>query len=101
MTSITRSAVISAPADVVWQTIAHQFDRIGEWATVIPSSGPSARRPDDVEAPVCGRVCQDLDHYVRETRRLTAQAAPARQARAATQAALTIAAIVRASPRRR
>jgi hypothetical protein len=57
MTSITRSAVISAPADVVWQTIAHQFDRIGEWATVIPSSGPSARRPDDLEAPVCGRVC--------------------------------------------
>jgi hypothetical protein len=38
MTALTSDIVIDAPADVVWQVIAHQFDRIGDWATAIPAS---------------------------------------------------------------
>ncbi len=57
MTTISRDIVIAAPAGAVWQVVAHQFDRIGEWATAIPSSRPSASAPGGVGAPVRGRVC--------------------------------------------
>jgi hypothetical protein len=53
--------IIDAPAETVWDIIGRQFDRIGEWATAIPSS---AAIPPDVPveptvtgAPVAGRVC--------------------------------------------
>jgi hypothetical protein len=38
------ATVIDAPADRVWQVIAYEFDRIGDWATAITSSALSSRR---------------------------------------------------------
>jgi uncharacterized protein YndB with AHSA1/START domain len=57
MTALTNEVVIDAPADVVWQVIAHQFDRIGDWATAIPASTALKRAPSVADAPVPGRVC--------------------------------------------
>jgi hypothetical protein len=54
---ISGQRTIKAPADAVWRVLAHEFDRIGEWATPIATSrqAASAQRPTD--APVEGRVC--------------------------------------------
>ncbi len=57
MSALTSAIVIDAPDDRVWQVIAHQFDRIGDWATAIPASAAVAVVPSPVEAPVAGRVC--------------------------------------------
>lgn len=57
MTTISRDIIIAAPADAVWQVVAHQFDRIGEWATAITSSQPSTSLSGGVHAPVRGRAC--------------------------------------------
>lgn len=57
MASLSNHVVIEAPADVVWEVVAHQFDRIGEWATAIPSSAGGGVGPPSVDAPVPGRVC--------------------------------------------
>ena len=57
MSALTSAIVIDAPADRVWQVIAHQFDRIGDWATAIPASAAVAVAPSPVDAPVAGRVC--------------------------------------------
>jgi hypothetical protein len=45
---IARSRTIDAPASEVWRVLAHEFDRIGDWAAAIPASRP---------APNEGRVC--------------------------------------------
>jgi carbon monoxide dehydrogenase subunit G len=55
MSILTAETVIDAPADQVWQVVAHEFDRIGGWATVVPSSAPIAAPTDEVAA--AGRVC--------------------------------------------
>lgn len=57
MFSLSDSIVIGAPAETVWQVVAHRFDRIGEWATAIPSSAACAIAEPEVGAPVAGRVC--------------------------------------------
>jgi hypothetical protein len=57
MSALTSAIVIDAPAERVWQVIAHQFDRIGDWATAIPASAAVAFAPSPVPAPVAGRVC--------------------------------------------
>jgi hypothetical protein len=71
---------IAAPADRVWSVIGPGFDRIGDWATAIPTSTAipaSTATPADragsgvtpiggrlptfagtVDAPVAGRVCE-------------------------------------------
>jgi hypothetical protein len=57
MTRITAHITIEAPAETVWAVLAHQFDRIGAWATAIPSSSPLPRASPVEGAPVAGRVC--------------------------------------------
>jgi len=56
-TKIKGQITINAPANKVWQILADEFDRIGEWATVITES----RTDTDVLIPkgakVGGRVC--------------------------------------------
>src|SRR5262249_55527711 len=75
MPPLSSSITVDAPADHVWDIVAHRFDRIGEWATVIPSSAAapesmplastsSATTPVDV--PVAGRVCHTGMHAVPE-----------------------------------
>jgi hypothetical protein len=59
MTVLTDSIDIAAPAEQVWQVIAAQFDRIGAWATAIPTSTPAPMVSGlaDAGAPVPARVC--------------------------------------------
>lgn len=63
MQPLTSTITIDASADQVWDVIAHQFGRIGEWATAIPGSttitAPATETHSHVlvEAPVAGRVC--------------------------------------------
>ncbi len=57
MATITAELIIEAAADAVWEVLAHQFDRVGEWATVIPSSAASEGVAANIGAPVMGRVC--------------------------------------------
>lgn len=58
MSRISASIIIAAPADVVWEVVAHRFDRVGEWATAIRASLPLPGPPDAEGAPVAGRVCR-------------------------------------------
>jgi hypothetical protein len=68
MPELTTDFVVAAPADRVCHVIGPRFDRIGDWATAIPSSTalshdhaaggsglPAAAI--DLDAPVAGRVC--------------------------------------------
>jgi hypothetical protein len=72
MPELSTYFIVAAPADLVWQAIGRRFDRIGDWATAIPSSTalpkdhtpfrsglPAAPIDLDkaVDAPVTGRVC--------------------------------------------
>lgn len=56
MSALSNEIVIEAPADTVWRVIAHEFDRIGDWATAIPAS-EALVAGCAVQAPVAGRVC--------------------------------------------
>jgi hypothetical protein len=58
MFSLTNQIIIQAPAEAVWEVVAAQFDRIGEWATAIPSSTSAPAAPAAIDAPVPGRVCR-------------------------------------------
>ena len=62
MFSLTDHIIIDAPADAAWQVVAGQFDRIGDWATAIPSSAAAPAMPTGalpaLDAPVPGRVCR-------------------------------------------
>jgi hypothetical protein len=67
---LSSERVIEAPADRVWNIIAHQFAHIGEWATAIPASRPITETVGDTDAPVAGRVCDTglrIFPQVRET----------------------------------
>jgi hypothetical protein len=64
MSEISAQLRIDAPADRVWEVIGPGFARIGEWASVIPSSappatpGPAAGLPSAADGPpVPGRAC--------------------------------------------
>lgn len=56
--ALTQTIVVQAPADAVWQVVAGGFDRIGEWATAIPSSSACPVPVPVSDAPVPGRVCR-------------------------------------------
>ncbi len=58
MFELTRSVVVEAPAEAVWQVIADGFDRIGQWATAIPASAAYPVPDPATGAPVPGRVCR-------------------------------------------
>jgi hypothetical protein len=57
MTRLHAHVVINAPAAAAWTVVAHQFDRVGEWATAIPVSAATPG-PAAAGAPVAGRVCR-------------------------------------------
>jgi Polyketide cyclase / dehydrase and lipid transport len=57
MVTLARSAIIDAPADTVWEVVADQFDRIGDWATAIADSAACPAGNPVADAPVPGRVC--------------------------------------------
>jgi len=57
MTTLRAQVTIDAPASAVWEVVAHRFDRIGDWATVIPASEPAPGGPRVAGAPVAGRLC--------------------------------------------
>ncbi len=55
---LSSETIIEASAERVWEIVAHQFARIGEWATAIPASRPSAEGVGASDAPVPARVCE-------------------------------------------
>jgi hypothetical protein len=57
MTTVRAHVSVDAPAAAVWEVVAHQFDRVGDWATAIPSSNPAPGPALAAEAPVAGREC--------------------------------------------
>jgi len=57
MTLLTSDIIVAAPAERVWQVVAHRFDRIGEWATAIRASTAAVPAVALADAPVAGRVC--------------------------------------------
>jgi hypothetical protein len=57
MSPMTNHVIVDAPAEAVWEVIAHRFDRIGDWATAIPTSTASGQ-PSTVGTPITGRVCR-------------------------------------------
>jgi Polyketide cyclase / dehydrase and lipid transport len=76
MTELSTDLIVAAPADQVWEVIGPGFDRIGAWATAIPTSTDIATPPSGgpaadsatrgglrlpvaaaIDAPVVGRVC--------------------------------------------
>lgn len=56
-TQIKGQIIIDAPAEKVWQIVAHDFENIGQWASAIPTSYATADTPTFADAPVDGRVC--------------------------------------------
>lgn len=58
MTTLRAEVSIDAPVAAVWEVVAHRFDRVGEWATVIRSSSPAPGVSLVADAPVAGRVCR-------------------------------------------
>ena len=55
---ITKSAIIDVSADRLWSIVADDFDKIGEWARGVDSSGPNTEAAAPEGASVGGRVCQ-------------------------------------------
>src|SRR5262245_2070457 len=73
MTTLRAHANIDAPAIAVWDLLAHEFDRIGDWATVVPKSHLLPGEPRVAGAPVAGRVCATAFGTIPEvTERITA-----------------------------
>ncbi|MEM8926101.1 MAG: SRPBCC family protein [Actinomycetota bacterium] len=52
-----KSIQVDVDADRLWEIVAHDFDRVGEWSSAVQSSGvnPEAAVPEG--ATVGGRVC--------------------------------------------
>ena len=55
---ISKKATINVSADKVWSILADDFDKIGEWARAVDSSGPNVNAEAPEGANVGGRVCQ-------------------------------------------
>jgi Polyketide cyclase / dehydrase and lipid transport len=55
---LNKSAKINVSADRLWSILADDFDKIGEWARGVDSSGPSTDAAIPDGASVGGRVCQ-------------------------------------------
>lgn len=78
MIEVKRQITVNAPIEKVWQVLAHEFDRVGEWASSIAQS---KRNPDAVTptgAAMGGRACvvpgfgglkETITHY--DEKRLT------------------------------
>ena len=56
--NITRSIVIDAPIDKVWQTAAHDFDKIDAWASLVHRSEADESKAPVSDSSMAGRVCQ-------------------------------------------
>lgn len=55
---ISKNATINVSADRLWSILADDFDKIGEWARGVDSSGPNTDAAVPEGASVGGRVCQ-------------------------------------------
>jgi hypothetical protein len=55
---ITKQAIINAPAEDVWRVVAHEFDRIGLWASAVPASHEATAAAAPTGCPVGARTCQ-------------------------------------------
>ena len=55
---ISKNAIINVSADRLWSILADDFDKIGEWARGVDSSGPNTDAAVPEGASVGGRVCQ-------------------------------------------
>jgi carbon monoxide dehydrogenase subunit G len=53
----TKSKIINAPTDRVWQVVAHEFDKVGEWSSAVTASSPNTDASTPDGATVGGRVC--------------------------------------------
>jgi hypothetical protein len=51
---ITSRTTIDLPAAQAWHVLAHQFDQIGQWTSLIPQSRPVSDIPAPAGAPVGG-----------------------------------------------
>ena len=54
---IIRELTINVPADHVWQIVAHEFAKVGEWASAIAASKVNVNATVPDGAQVGGRVC--------------------------------------------
>ena len=55
---ISKSAVVNVSAERLWSIMADDFDKVGEWARGVDSSGPNTDAAVPEGASVGGRVCQ-------------------------------------------
>ncbi len=55
---VTKNAIVNVGADRLWSILADDFDKIGEWARGVDSSGPNTDAAVPDGASVGGRVCQ-------------------------------------------
>jgi hypothetical protein len=55
---ISKNAIVSVSADRMWSILADDFDKVGEWARGVDSSGPNTDTAVPEGANVGGRVCQ-------------------------------------------
>jgi len=55
---VTKNAIVNVSADRLWSILADDFDKIGEWARGVDSSGPNTDAAVPDGASVGGRVCQ-------------------------------------------
>ncbi|MEM7126550.1 MAG: SRPBCC family protein [Chloroflexota bacterium] len=49
---VIRELTINAPADKLWKILGEDYDKVGEWTSEVPSSGPNPDLPAGQ-----GRVC--------------------------------------------
>jgi len=54
---LTSQTIVNAPADKVWAIVAHDFAKIGEWASGVAQSKINTSADVPVGATVGGRVC--------------------------------------------
>ena len=55
---VSKKATFNVSADRLWSILADEFDKVGEWASGIDSSGPNPSAVALEGAPMGGRVCQ-------------------------------------------
>jgi hypothetical protein len=55
---VTKNAIVNVSADRLWSILGDDFDKVGEWASGVDSSGPKTDAAVPDGASVGGRVCQ-------------------------------------------
>lgn len=55
---VNKKAIVNVSADRLWSILADDFDKVGEWASGVDSSGPNTDAAVPEGASVGGRVCQ-------------------------------------------